>query len=117
MWFSLCAKACENSESPTNTPSLGHFLEVERRAANAYRMNQNPIGYEFNEFPESRPVSEHNSLFVNGQIAPPRTGAPGSVVLSTGAQEKDQLLGHRNGRKPIIDFPIPLPCLCGEPTD
>ncbi|XP_077222899.1 uncharacterized protein LOC143884242 [Tasmannia lanceolata] len=43
-WFSLCAKARVNSESPNNRPSLGHFLEVERRAARVYMRNHNSMG-------------------------------------------------------------------------
>lgn len=117
MWFSLCAKACANRDSPASTPSLGQFLEVERRAANSHRMTQNPIDYEFNESPASRSASEHYSLFSNGRIAPPRTGVAGSVVLSTGAREQDRLLGHRNGRRHSIDLPIQLPCMCGQPTN
>ncbi|KAF8397500.1 hypothetical protein HHK36_016417 [Tetracentron sinense] len=47
-FFSLCSKVSTNAESASNPPSLSHFLEAERRAANGYRRNQSPIIYKAN---------------------------------------------------------------------
>ncbi|KAJ4849152.1 hypothetical protein Tsubulata_045088 [Turnera subulata] len=52
-------------------PSLGHFLAVERSAANdCSRRNQGPIIYGLDELNLAQPVTETNSLFIDGQVAP-----------------------------------------------
>ncbi|XP_077216306.1 uncharacterized protein At3g17950-like isoform X2 [Tasmannia lanceolata] len=121
-WFSLCTKACGNSESPNNPPSLGHFLEVERRAANIYRRNQNSIGVELDDFIGSQSVSEPNSLFVDGNIAPPQVGADGSVVLVRDVQNSSPWFGSQVERRPNRDIshpngygvPVLFSCVCGQ---
>ncbi|XP_057470611.1 uncharacterized protein LOC130759495 [Actinidia eriantha] len=40
--FSLCSKLSTDAVSMSNTPSLGHFLEAERRAASVFRQNTVP---------------------------------------------------------------------------
>ncbi|KAA8516437.1 hypothetical protein F0562_016730 [Nyssa sinensis] len=57
--------------SMNNAPSLGHFLEAERRAASIYRRNQSPTTYGPDDFSHVPPVSDPNSLFVSGHVAPP----------------------------------------------
>ncbi|XP_059660731.1 uncharacterized protein At3g17950-like [Cornus florida] len=83
--FSLCptdstdAESTNNNNNNNNAPSLGHFLEVERRAANEHRRNHNPIIYGPDELALAQHDTEPNSLFVNGCIAPPRSSPwPGS---------------------------------------
>ncbi|XP_058109697.1 uncharacterized protein At3g17950-like [Magnolia sinica] len=70
-WFSLCTKACGNGcNSPNHPQSLGHFLEVERKAAGVYRRrNRNLTRYRRSEFHEFRSVYESNSQFVGPLIA------------------------------------------------
>ncbi|XP_058099199.1 uncharacterized protein At3g17950-like [Magnolia sinica] len=67
-WFCLCTRACADADGANNPPSLGHFLEAERRVADTCGRNRNSIGNQLSEFPESR----SNSLFVDGRIAPPQ---------------------------------------------
>ncbi|KAF8396776.1 hypothetical protein HHK36_018408 [Tetracentron sinense] len=55
-FFSLCSKISTDAEIVNNPPSLGHFLEAERRAANGYRVNQSPIICELDEFVPEYPV-------------------------------------------------------------
>ncbi|RWR76758.1 hypothetical protein CKAN_00521600 [Cinnamomum micranthum f. kanehirae] len=115
-WFCLCTKACANGDSPNNPPSLGHFLEVERRAANVYRRNYNSVSYEHHEFPEIQFSPDQNSLFTDGQIAPPQAGVDGTVIQTQffrsdveGRPGRD--LNHANG------IPILFSCMCGQPTN
>lgn len=115
-WFSLCTKACANRNSPDNPPSLGHFLEVERRAANVYRRNQYSIGYEHHDFPEIQFSPKQNSLFTDGQIAPPQACVDGSVIQTqcSGADVEGRPgrdVNHANG------VPILFSCMCGQSTN
>lgn len=50
--FSLCSKLNTDAVSMSNngTPSLGHFLESERRAATTYRRNPGPLAYGPDDF-------------------------------------------------------------------
>ncbi|KAM0953548.1 hypothetical protein DsansV1_C01g0001171 [Dioscorea sansibarensis] len=73
--LSLCSMTqfinnCQKA-SATHTPSLGHFLEAERRR------NQSPITYELHGLPDNKPSPESaNTLFSNGFIVPPKVGEP-----------------------------------------
>ncbi|KAJ0979444.1 hypothetical protein J5N97_014918 [Dioscorea zingiberensis] len=75
--FSLCSMTqFINCQKSSATPSLGHFLEAERRR------NQAPITYELHGLPENnKPSLESNTLFSNGFIAPPQAGGNESLVL------------------------------------
>ncbi|KAF8402894.1 hypothetical protein HHK36_010986 [Tetracentron sinense] len=108
-FFSLCSKASGDVQSVNNTPSLGHFLEVERRAANGNR-SQNPIIYEPEELEQAQIVSEPNSLFVNGCVAPPQSSP--WIDPDTGRRANGGL-DHGNGN----GVPVLLSCMCGQPTN
>ncbi|XAR50935.1 hypothetical protein NMG60_11005403 [Bertholletia excelsa] len=70
--FSLCSKlttdAVTMNSNGTAAPSLGHFLEAERRAATIYRRNQSPPTFQPDDF--SHP-SDPNLLFAGGHVVPP----------------------------------------------
>lgn len=74
-FFSLCSRDStdgENVNSANNPPSLGHFLAEERRAAiDEYRRNPQMYGPDDELAMAEQAVTEPNSLFVNGQVAPP----------------------------------------------
>ena len=80
-----------------NSQSLGHFLEVERRATNIYRRNQTPTAYGPGDFSPIMLTSEPNSLFVGDQIAPRR-------------KSDRELLEHGYG----YGVPFLPSCLCGQ---
>ncbi|XP_009611536.1 uncharacterized protein At3g17950-like isoform X1 [Nicotiana tomentosiformis] len=91
--FSLCSKLSTDAVNINNnsTPSLGHFLEAERRASasnNAYGPD------DFNQLSDSK---MNNSLFIGGQIAPPNESRKGLF-------EQDEN-GHGS--------PMIFSCLCG----
>ncbi|KAF8395110.1 hypothetical protein HHK36_019051 [Tetracentron sinense] len=108
-FFSLCSKASEDVKSMNNPPSLGHFLEAERRAVNNYRWSESPIIYEPDEFAQARPLSESNSLFINDRIAPPRSSP---WIGSDAGRGPGEGLDHGNG----YGVPVLLSCMCGQPT-
>ncbi|XP_074369697.1 uncharacterized protein LOC141711170 isoform X2 [Apium graveolens] len=70
--FSICSKLSTDAVTMNNTPSLGHFLEVERRTANIYKRNQGLITYGPGDF--SHTLS--NPLFLNGHVDPPNRPSP-----------------------------------------
>ncbi|GKD56010.1 hypothetical protein Tco_1289397, partial [Tanacetum coccineum] len=78
--FGLClcqrdnGDVIDDSRNNNNVP-LGHFLEVERRAAQDHRQGQHsPLIYGGDELALAQPFDESlNSLFVDGQIMPPRS--------------------------------------------
>lgn len=70
--FSICSKLSTDAVTTNNTPSLGHFLEVERRTANIYKRNQSLITYGPGNF--SHTLS--NPLFVSGHVDPPNRPSP-----------------------------------------
>ncbi|XP_068668807.1 uncharacterized protein At3g17950-like [Aristolochia californica] len=110
-WFSICTKACLNADSPRNAPSLGHFLEVERRAANGFRRNSNSMSDELDELSGLEPIAESNSLFVNGEIAPPQVVPDGSVASSLGSVIQRRSSREFNGSHGH-STPILLSCIC-----
>lgn len=98
--FSLCSKPYTDAVSMKNinsAPSLGHFLEEERKAA----ATNNTSNYGFDDFNQLSDYSNvnNNSLFIGSQIAPPHDGES-----RKGLFEKD---GH-NGNDFIFS------CLCGH---
>ncbi|KAK9280348.1 hypothetical protein L1049_014036 [Liquidambar formosana] len=108
--FSLCSRASTDAESVNNPSSLGHFLAVERRAANECRRNQSPTIYGPDELALAQPITETNSLFVNGCVAPPQSSPwhGGSDV----ERSQNRGLEHGNG----YGVPVLFSCMCGQPT-
>ncbi|KAI6671113.1 hypothetical protein NL676_005998 [Syzygium grande] len=100
--FSLCSGVSTDVENMDDAAaqSLGHFLAVERRAASeCTRIGRSPIMYGPDEIViAQRESGASNSLFVDGQVAPPRA--------SPGLEEGDD--GH--GASLI------LCCACGYGT-
>ena len=93
----------------SNTPSLAHFLEAERRAAaSVYRRNQNhsPKIYGPSDFSPIMPVLETNTLFVGGQVAP-QSSAP---LGESGGRKSDNELFDSNG----YGIPFLFSCLRGH---
>ncbi|BBH06112.1 hypothetical protein Prudu_017671 [Prunus dulcis] len=106
--FSLCSKLTSDSVNESNnTPSLGHFLEVERRASNNNINRRNhggPIEYGTDNFSLAVPVSDPNRLFVDGLVA---AGQPSSSERADGgARSNKELLEYGNG------FGTPLVSSC-----
>lgn len=108
--FSLCSRDTTDADNTTSPPSLGHFLAAERRAANDNRRNQSPYIYGLDEFAFSQANSEPNSLFLNGQVMPPR-GSPwhGSENRLTGGLDDYQ--GNIGNAAPVL-----FSCMCGQPS-
>lgn len=93
-----------------NAPSLGHFLEAERKAATNYRRSPSPGAYEPGQDDFSH-VVDPNSLFDGGIIAPPQSRA---LLDSNGERAFNRdLLSHENAEEP----PLLLSCLCGHLTN
>lgn len=110
--FSLCSKLTSDSVNESNnTPSLGHFLEVERRASNNNINRRNhggPIEYGTDNFSPAVPVSDPNRLFVDGLVA---AGQPSSSHRADGgARSNRKLLESGNG----FGTPLVSSCLCGQ---
>ncbi|KAA8549257.1 hypothetical protein F0562_000941 [Nyssa sinensis] len=106
--FSLCPRDSTDAESvKNNTPSLGHFLAVERRAATEHRMNYNPTICGPDELALAQPDTEPNSLFVNGRIAPPQM-SPWFGSDVEGRQNKGLEDGDGYGA------PVLFSCMCGH---
>ncbi|XP_060201877.1 uncharacterized protein At3g17950 [Lycium barbarum] len=103
--FSLCSKLSTDAVSMSNinsAPSLGHFLEAERKAANE-RPNNNGYGPDdFNQLSDNSNHVNNNSLFIGGQIAPP----PPHDESRKGLFEQDNQNGHGG--------PLLFSCLCGH---
>ncbi|KAK7395325.1 hypothetical protein VNO78_15876 [Psophocarpus tetragonolobus] len=63
--FSLCSRLSTDAVIGNDAPSLGHYLEAERRAANSHRRSQFPTTYGPNGF---SPIQDSTSLLVGSQI-------------------------------------------------
>ncbi|KAJ8754070.1 hypothetical protein K2173_001968 [Erythroxylum novogranatense] len=105
--FSLCSRLSTDAINTNNTPSLGHFLEVERRAANGQRRNLSPITYGPNDLSSVLSSSGLNSLFVDDHVAPEPNASMGSIG---GTRSNTELLEHESG----YGGPLLLPRLCGQ---
>ncbi|KAI4356464.1 hypothetical protein L6164_000486 [Bauhinia variegata] len=92
--FSLCSRLTTDAVSVSDAPSLGHYLEAERRVTSSSRRNQWP-----NDF---SPIQDSNSLFVEGKVARPVT----SPSEDGGREPNRALWEHGNG------VPLGFPCLC-----
>ncbi|XP_042031888.1 uncharacterized protein At3g17950-like [Salvia splendens] len=85
-WFlSLCSRLSTDAVSMSNAPSLAHLLQAERTAA----------GQGVDDFSQ---ISNHNTLFVGGHVAPPRPPSPFAR----------DLLSHHHAP------PLLLSCLCAQ---
>ncbi|KAL6275877.1 hypothetical protein ACE6H2_019478 [Prunus campanulata] len=99
-FFSLCSRDSTDGEivnKNNHPPSLGHFLAVERRAANENYRENPPIYGPDDEvaLADHQPATQPNSLFVDGQVAPPQS----SPWLGS---------DHVDQRKPVL-----FSCMCG----
>ncbi|GLT89589.1 hypothetical protein SLE2022_075670 [Rubroshorea leprosula] len=104
--FSLCSKLSTDAVDTSTTPSLGHFLEAERKAANVYRRNQSPVAPDSGDFsPVTMP--EANSIFVGDHVDPHSEAALGIAGSRKAGRE---FLRHGNG----YGVPLPFPCMCGQ---
>lgn len=90
-----------------NPPSLGHFLAVERRAATEYRRNHSPIDYGPDELALAQPNAEPNSLFMDGEIAPPQPSSWSGSEAEMG-QNRGLVNGSGHG------VPVLFSCMCGQ---
>ncbi|KAG5223655.1 60S Ribosomal protein [Salix suchowensis] len=110
MDFSLCSRDTTDAKVVNDTPSLGHFLAVERRASSEYRRNHSPIIYgPRDELELAQPVAEPNSLFVNGHVAPPRPGQSCSAEAERRGDEEQEHCGE-------YAVPVLFSCMCGQPS-
>ncbi|XP_027344241.1 uncharacterized protein At3g17950-like [Abrus precatorius] len=94
------------AENQKNNPrSLGQFLAVERRVASENRRNQNPLIYgPDDELALAETIiSEQNSLFMNGTIAPPH---------SVGTERESMELENEN--KGFGSLAQMFSCMCGQ---
>ncbi|OAY41295.1 uncharacterized protein At3g17950 [Manihot esculenta] len=105
-FFSLCSKLSTDADNKNHTPSLGHFLEEERRAASIHRRDI-PVAYGPNDFSPVLPNSNTKSLFVGDQIAPQSSSSMG---VNERRRSNTELLEHRNG----YGLPLLFTCLCGQ---
>ena len=104
--FSICSRLSPDVvNTNNNAPSLGHFLEVERRAAaNIHRRN---MIYGPRDFSPILPNSGVNSQFLGDQIAPQSSA---SLGVDGGRRSNTELLQHGNG----YGASLVLSCLCGQ---
>ncbi|KAK9176044.1 hypothetical protein WN944_028057 [Citrus x changshan-huyou] len=111
--FSLCPRDTTDAANVNrnNPPSLGHFLAVERRAANnGCGRSQSPNLYgPDDQMAMAQPSFESNSLFINGRIAPPRA----SPWRFSDAERRDN-----GGLEPETGngcgIPALFSCMCGQ---
>ncbi|XP_025888648.1 uncharacterized protein At3g17950 [Solanum lycopersicum] len=104
--FSLCSKLTTdavNINSINSAPSLGHFLEEERKAA-----ANNNINYGLDDFNQlldhDHSNLNNNSLFISGQIAPPHDND----------DESKKGLFEQNDQNGNHGSPLIFSCLCGH---
>ncbi|XP_048226103.1 uncharacterized protein LOC8279567 [Ricinus communis] len=105
--FSLCSRlSTDAADTNHSTPSLGHFLEEERRtAASNINRRDGLILYGPNDFsPVVLPNSHLNSLFVGDHVAPQSSASNGLRRSNT------ELLEHGNGN----GAPLLFSCLCAQ---
>ncbi|KAH9325146.1 hypothetical protein KI387_005324, partial [Taxus chinensis] len=73
-WWGLCGSSSGECHESNMPPSLGQFLEVERRAAASNRREKLYFNIMYDEYTAGRINSEDtNALFANGQILPPQS--------------------------------------------
>ena len=111
--FSLCPRDRTDANlSVTNNnnniaPSLGHFLAVERRAADEHRRSHSPLICGPDELALVQFNGEPNSLFVDGFVAPPRSSPWGGSDVK-GRENRGLEMGDGCG------VPVLFSCMCGH---
>ncbi|KAL3531824.1 hypothetical protein ACH5RR_005345 [Cinchona calisaya] len=107
--FSLCPRLSTDAVNINNTPSLGHFLEAERRASSVYRRNQSPTICGTDNLSDVLPAADINTLFLECHVTPPQ---------SSPATGQDAERTFREGLLQDNSFGTPLlfSCLCGNLT-
>ncbi|KAF4391403.1 hypothetical protein F8388_008014 [Cannabis sativa] len=116
LFSSLCSKLTTDAVTDSNsTPSLGHFLETERTRSRTSgsnihkRRSQSPLYYGPNDYSPVPTISNVNSLFVDGLVAPCPSTPSGSISR---VRPQTELLegGNNNG----FGVSLVIPCLCGQ---
>lgn len=84
-WWGLCGSSggCNESNMP---PSLGQFLEVERRVAASNRREKMYLNMMYDEFAAGHTSFDSNPLFADGQILPP---LPANQIPSVSRDQAD----------------------------
>jgi len=84
-WWGLCGSSggCNESNMP---PSLGQFLEVERRVAASNRREKMYLNMMYDEFAAGQTDFDSNPLFADGQILPP---PPANQISSVSRDQAD----------------------------
>lgn len=100
-FFSLCSRESTDADSIDDSPSLGHFLAEERRAAGENRRNQSVVMYGADELELAQSAPEQNSLFINGCVAPPQS--------RLGSDSEN---GRNGETEPTNDNRVALLCAC-----
>ncbi|CAD5184093.1 unnamed protein product [Musa acuminata subsp. malaccensis] len=109
-WFSLCARTQLSGDVTDASPSLGSFLEAERRASNARQVrNGVSITYVLEGLAESRPAPEPNTVFSDGLVLPPPPPPPPPCPQSG----THAVLGLHSGHC----FALMFPCVAAQSTE
>lgn len=92
-------------------------MERKASATDEYQRNQNPIN---GIGPEellglAQPVTEPNSLFVNGRVAPPPQTISGTNS-DVGWRKEKGVLDDQHGDQGV-EVPSLFSCMCGQSTD
>lgn len=84
-WWGLCGSSggCNERNLP---PSLGQFLEVERRVAASNRREKMYLNMMYDEFAAGQTAFDSNPLFADGQILPP---PPANQIPSVSIDQAD----------------------------
>lgn len=84
-WWGLCGSSggCNETNMP---PSLGQFLEVERRVAASNRREKMYLNMMYDEFAAGHTSFDSNPLFADGQILPP---LPANQIPSVSRDQAD----------------------------
>ncbi|ERN07829.1 hypothetical protein AMTRI_Chr08g162680 [Amborella trichopoda] len=116
-WFCLCNRANDAEAAP----SLGHFLNIERRNSNFNRRERNLMGFIFEEFSVIQTGIEENSLFSEGRVAPPQIVDDGSRTRERNTRRLGSWLeidDHRRPRREIcrrngngVGYGVPRLCV------
>ncbi|ERM95041.1 hypothetical protein AMTRI_Chr07g80980 [Amborella trichopoda] len=113
-WCCLYTRADAQSIEPNSTPSLGQFLEVERRAAAHNKREKLYINFMYEDLTASNTIFETNPLFSEGRVVPPQSmnsqGNPPSVL------QPDWLLSHDRLERNTFGSRVPtlLSSICGR---
>lgn len=108
--FQLCSRLTTDAVVAMNrdgnsVPSLGHYLEEERRVANSSTLRKRTFPYPHG-VSDFSPIRDSNSLFLGGQVAAPECA---TMEGEGGRESSKALLGQSNLYGGMAVFP----CLCG----